>query len=409
MPNMGIMNSADGTHGMFSRMKSGMGSAARGIGNAFKYIRVICIFFIYILLRKVMHIPDCTLVTACFDLNKYHGGSKSKEQALRGIDILLKLPIYLVIFGNAEMMDIIEERRKSYSYENITLFVRQEYEDIWTAQFTERVRKNREAYWPTRDARTCPESHLVCANKFDFVLKAMEMNPFQTSKYGWIDSNLYVNERTNKICENYTTNKLPYLLNRVTDKFHIQIMNITDKKYKNEAMKPEYYEKYRWVVSGCLFTCGVEIGSRILTRLKEIVVDTTLAGYGHGEEMFYLEILDEFYDDIVRSYGDYGQILNNFIHVTRNINYIYQKIAVNAYNHGYFRESFDCAKSLVYSIENQLDEGDIDYGMYISILRLYYHSACRHNPEVTGEIVKKFHDISEKNKSFFNACGGYYV
>ena len=37
-----------------------------------------------------------------------------------------------------------------------------------------------------------------------------------------------------------------------------------------------------------------------------------MLGYGHGEEMLYLEILDEFYDDIERSYGDYGQIINNY-------------------------------------------------------------------------------------------------
>jgi hypothetical protein len=37
MPNMGIMNSADGTPGYFSRMKSGVGSAARGIGNGMAY------------------------------------------------------------------------------------------------------------------------------------------------------------------------------------------------------------------------------------------------------------------------------------------------------------------------------------------------------------------------------------
>ena len=353
--------------------------------------------------------PDCTLVTACFDLSKYHGGSRTKEQALNGIDLLLKLPIYLVIFANKEVLEIIKERRESYSYSEMTLFVEQEYDSIWSAQFTETVYKNREVYWPTRDARTCPESHLICANKFDFVLKAMEFNPFNTSKYGWIDSNLYVSENCHKICENYTMNKLPYVLNNVSDKFHIQVMGVCDKKYKHPENKREYYEQYRWLVSDCLFTCGIEVGKRILNRLKEIVVETTIAGYGHGEEMFYLEVLDEFYDDIVRSYGDYRQILNNFVHTTSNVNYIYSNVLCNAYYRGYYREAFDCCENLLYSIENHLVNGDIDYGIHISILRFYYYSAVHHNPDMCSKIVEKVNMICEINKSFKGAMGGGFV
>jgi len=229
-----------------------------------------------------MFIPDCTMVTACFDLSAYHSGSRSPEKALKGIDMLLKLPIYLIIFGNGAVLDIIQERRESYGYKTMTVFIRQEYETIWSAQYTETVRQNREVYWPTRDARTCPESHLVCANKFDFVLKGMEINPFSTSTFGWIDSNLHIDDSTMKISRNYHMNRLPYVLDNIKkDKFHIQIMGALDKKYKQPDMKSEYYDQYRWLVSGCLFTCGIDIGKKILTRLKEIVTQTTLAGFGH--------------------------------------------------------------------------------------------------------------------------------
>ena len=29
--------------------------------------------------------------------------------------------------------------------------------------------------------------HLITINKFDFVLQTTEINPFHTSKFGWID------------------------------------------------------------------------------------------------------------------------------------------------------------------------------------------------------------------------------
>ena len=357
-----------------------------------------------------MFIPDCTLVTACFDLSSYHTGSRTSEKALKGIDLLLKLPIYLIIFGNGSVLDIIQERRESYGYKTMTLFIRQEYEEIWTAQFTETVRNNRTLYWPTRDARTCPESHLICANKFDFVLKGMELNPFKTSTFGWIDSNLHVDDHNMKICRNYHMNRLPYVLNNIQkDKFHIQIMGALDKKYKEPSEKREYYEQYRWLVSGCLFTCGLDVGSKILTRLKEVVAETTLAGYGHGEEMFYLEILDEFYDDIVRSYGDYGDILNNFIHTTTNVNYAYNHIVTNAYYKGQYKESYDCCAKLIEDFDNHHVEGNLDYGLYIGILRFYYYSAVHHKPEMCDKIVQKVNELKEKNHSFAGAMGGYFV
>ena len=72
--------------------------------------------------------------------------------------------------------------------------------------------------------------------------------------------------------------------------------------------------------------------------------------------MFYLEILDEFYDEIHRSYGDYGQILNNFLSPTKNIEYVYHIIIQNFKNAGYE----DACKALQYSVDNYLIPWDKD-------------------------------------------------
>jgi len=91
-----------------------------------------------------------------------------------------------------------------------------------------------------------------------------------------------------------------------------------------------------------------------MSRLKEIFVETTMQGFGHGEEMFYLEILDEFYDEIHRSYGDYGQMLNNFLSPTKNIEYVYHTVIRNFKNAGYEKEYEDACKALKYSVDNYL-------------------------------------------------------
>ena len=153
-------------------------------------------------------------------------------------------------------------------------------------------------------------------SKLNFVLQTIQKNPFHTTKFGWIDANL--NKNCSKICRDFSINMFLNVLNNVPDKFHLQIQNVTDKKYKNKDNKREYYEKYRWVMCGAFYTMGKEIGIKILNRLNDLFIEATMLGYGHGDELLYLEILDEFYNDIERGYSDYGQILNNYFYPTKN-------------------------------------------------------------------------------------------
>ena len=289
---------------------------------------------------------DCTLSTGCFCMHEYNTNSRPLSETIESTNALMKVAVNLVIYGDKYTIPLLREKREQYGLLRMSVFVELEHKNLWSFQWLDKVRANREAYWPTRDSRTSPESHLITCNKFDLVLQTMDSNPFSTNRFGWIDA--FLGKDSLRISENYRPNLLPYILSNITDKFHIQVLNVCDKKYKfgsdydNYNAKREYYSEYRWVVCGGFFTCGREVGQRVLTRLKEIFIKTTELGFGHGEEMFYLEVLDEFYDDIERSYGDYGQILDNFISVNKNIHYIFYFIIRRYREHGYQKELKDC-------------------------------------------------------------------
>lgn len=318
-----------------------------------------------------MQIPSVTLVAACFVLSRFHPYCRTEEEWLAHMDTLLRMPVYLIIHCDSTMYEPIRAKRSEYGFDSYTIYVQERFEDLWSAQYVDQVKCNRAAYWPTADQRTCAESHLVCCNKFDFVLQAIEQNPFRTERFGWIDSCLALDDQNIRIAENYTTNMVPRILSQITDdKFHIQVMNVNDKRFLLPEHKREYYKTYRWVVCGGFFVCGPEVGRRILQRLKQIFHDTTMAGYGHGEEMFYLEILEEFPDDVVKSYGDYRQILNNFILPTRNLGYIVDFIAERYLNHQYYRECMECCRAVLASFDQFLVP--MDYVLYMRILRMYH-------------------------------------
>lgn len=357
--------------------------------------------------------PDCTLVTCCFDLTQYNKLGRNLDDSINKMKSLLIIPCYLVIFTDNICLEKIKNIRGNLDC--FTKYIINDFKDLNIYKYNEIVKKNRLIYHPTKDERTCSESHLICCNKFNFVLQIIESNPFNTTKFGWIDGN--IGDNFSKICLNYDNNILLNILNRVTDKFHIQILNVCDKKFKDINLKKEMYDQYRWIVCGSLFTTGKDIGIKILNRLNQIFIETTILGYGHAEEMFYLEILDEFYDDIERSYGDYNSILNNFINPRIQYNYILNKIIRRYQRLGYYKECYECCHKLINEIENF--NVQIDYNLYFLILFELYLCTYYYKNDKAKNVKLKILDLIsknplikceyEKNKDFYNKQFSYIL
>ena len=343
-------------------------------------------------------IPNCTLVTSCFVLTKYNPNCRNLETTIKNMETLLQIPVFLMIYCDSVVVDDIRKIRNKYGYNHLTQYKVMNYEEIWAYQYVDTVKSNREKYHPTRDHRTCAESHLLCCNKFDFVLQTMESNPFHTDRFGWIDSNIGPN--ASKIAENYEQQPgiLVDVLNNISDNFKIQVLNVVDKKYKNPEHWREYYNQYRWVVCGSLFTMSPTVGKPILERLNRVFIEHTAAGYGHGEEMFFLPILDEFYDDIDRSYGDYKHILNNFIQPKMDLLYTYMNIVRQYANMGQYRECYDCCKHMIRYMKTVTE--NVDYATYIMILLTYYKVALYHSPDEIPKIANHVAYLVSDNDSF---------
>jgi tetratricopeptide (TPR) repeat protein len=343
-------------------------------------------------------IPDCTLVTACFDLTKYNTHSRELNVAIDRMSALLEVPCYLIIFTDAKMYEHIKNKRNSNNLESITYYIITDVENLEAFKYAALVKKNREKYHPTKDERTCAESHIVCCSKFELVLKAINLNPFNTKKFGWIDSNVGVN--FSKICSEYKNNMLLDVLNKCSEtKFHLQILNVYNKDLFKEENLYEYYKQYRWIVCGCLFITGKELGNKILNDLNNIFIKHTLLGYGHGEEMFYPEILDKHYNEIERSYGDYQHILNNFININVGLEYILN-ITHSYLSCKYYKECIDCCSKVIKRYENY--EIEINYDIYFKFLFNLYIALYYVDKNESRELVIKIKKLIEINPCIKN-------
>jgi len=342
-------------------------------------------------------IPDCTLVTACFELTKYNQHSRNYDESLNRMSALLEVPCYLIIFTDKNLYTYIKNKRDEFNLDKLTHYIITEIENLETFKYLPIVKKNREKYHPTKDERTCAESHLVCCSKFELVLKSINLNPFKTNKFGWIDSN--IGNNFSKICINYKNNMLLKILNNCSEnKFHLQILNVCDKNLIEEDKLQEYYSTYRWIVCGCLFITGKDLGIKILNELNNVFIKHTLSGYGHGEEMFYLEILDKYYNEIERSYGDYQHILNNFNNINVGLEYILY-ISNNYLKHRYYKECIDCCSKVINQYENFNIE--INYELYFNFLFNLFISFYYYDKNKAKELVIKIRKLIESNPHMY--------
>ncbi len=352
-------------------------------------------------------LPDCTLTTCCL----YIESKRSVHELITLSYSLLRLPIYLVIYCDKYTFPLLFEYRQQHGLTEITIFKQISLEDMWSYQFKRRVLDNREKYFPTKDERTNEITHLITINKFDFVLQTIHENYFHTSKFGWIDCLLGSDKM--RICKNYNDNLLPYILGNIDEYFRIMVLNVNDKKFLLREHKKEFYEKYRWVVAGGLFTCGVTVGIPILERLKQNATDTIELGYGHGEEMLFLEILEEYKDSIKKSYGDYNIILNNFLSPTENLENIYYDIIQNYLYMGHFEDGYQCINVLLTEIHQHkayvkpiihvqllIDHFIATYYIdrehsrcYAAINQVFY--ICQNNPLLKKELKEHLYRLDE--------------
>ena len=350
--------------------------------------------------------PDVTLATACYDLTPYFANARSLNETLVAMEALLEEQCFLCIFCDKNTVDHIKSiRNERFGLAYLTHYVVLPLEKIWTYNYVEKVRANRLVYYPTNDDRTCVETHLIQCNKFDFVLETMKLDPFSTRRFGWIDANIGVNSK--KICEKYRKNMLSDVLHSVTDSFHIQVLNVEDKSFLETENLREYYRRYRWIVCGCLFTTGRKIGIPILKRLKELFIQTTMLGYGHAEEPLFLGVLDEFYESIERSYGDYYNIVNNFKRHTRGFLYIHNTILQRYLQFEYFREGYDCSKKLIRDFE----VGDASDALQFHIHYKHLIFASKYKADCVEEIIQtiKQHIKSGKYMEEFKKGEATYV
>ena len=245
-------------------------------------------------------------------MNKYIDSAK---------EFILKLPYPLIIFTDDEnIIQMILEERKDQ--QNKTYIYNRKFEDTYFYQHKERLTELQSQY---RIKNGCIEHEtplyiILNNNKFDFIENAINLNPFNSSHFIWMDFGI------NHVAQN-------------TDEIHNWIFNIRDKikqlcinPYIENADEKEFFQCIYHHTAGGLFSGS----SKNLLKYSELFKKKTEQIYKENwyqiDEAVMTMVQRENNELFEFFYGDYQGIISNYLSPINNIDLIFcgsQKCIIN--------------------------------------------------------------------------------
>lgn len=349
-------------------------------------------------------VPDVTLTTACFYVND---ATRTVAQAVENITTLLGVRCLLQIYADATMAPLIRKIRcDEHGLELLTNITEMKFEELPMHNLRDSIIENRKIFWPTKDARAGWGSHVVCCSKWGLVHQTMEKNPFKTDKHGWVDASLGL--KGTKISHVFQEHEFLQMLNQVGSKFQLMRLGAIDKRMS--VTSKEFWTRYRFFACGCLFTLDASfpVNHRILDRLQDAVREAINAGFGHGEEMHYLVLLQEFEDDIKTSYGDYRDLVHNFNMPTRNFDFIWHSAIEPAIALDQHDDVLHACSTLIAAYESFTTP--MNWDMYFRLLFRAFIAAfyLGQQPEDYVDKIYAVCEVSREFKRIFDENAGFY-
>jgi len=268
-----------------------------------------------------------TIVTAYFPLGDlYPGTARPSSYYLESAKELCKLPLPMIFFVDPSITKTISKNREQFSKQ--TVIHEMDIKELAFYNHKDLIEANRKTYWPTADSRNTALVHIVTGNKHVFMLRAMQLNPFQTSHFAWIDFGIahpcrsFVLDNVVKSLQLHLVPKEVRVL--AVDDIDADLLRRVIVSYQkgtdNDKNLRDYYSTYRFGISGQFWTCGLYYGLSYSQEVIKIFENHILNGYGHGEEMC-LTMVHEMHPDWFQIYyGDYSDTFTNYNGICTNIN-----------------------------------------------------------------------------------------
>lgn len=266
-----------------------------------------------------------TIVSCFFDLRQGvvenrspNGDEIKKKQKYFDLakDFILKLPYPLVFFTNDDdLISFIKIHRKEYM--KITYLWKINFEDLYFQKYAEEIQRNKSFHiirneCPIKD--TIPYI-IVNYNKFDFLSKAMDINPFESTHFLWLDFGI------NHIASN-------------TEEIHRWILEIKDPirqlcinpYFSLDQNHKSYFTFHYHNMAGGLFSGSIQNLLQYKDLFEKKLNQILFEKWYQNDEAIMTLVHYENPKLFDLYYGDYKGIVSNYLKPIHNIHIIMDMI-----------------------------------------------------------------------------------
>jgi len=259
-----------------------------------------------------------TLVTAYFNLAKCADASKEileRDQKYYMSHSLstLSLSQNLVIYCDEDSLPLIKEIRPTF-LENKTHYIVREFDEfrfnkdsvLLNNKFSDYriiIKNNREAQNYSFDNRNTPSYYLFCMSRYAMLKETIELNPFNSTHFCWIN---FCIERMGfkniiRLNESLSVNR---------DKFSTCYIDYIPEDLITNTSK--YFEWGRCSMCSGFFTGNKEYMYKVCDLIENKFLEYMYKGYGHADEQLYSPVYFENPDLFEHYFGDYQQMITNY-------------------------------------------------------------------------------------------------
>jgi hypothetical protein len=261
----------------------------------------------------------------------------------------LSLPYNLVVYCDEASLPKIQQIRPEI-YAEKTKYVVVSFEEIRLltapnaktfAEYRAQIAENRRNYPYHFDPRNTPSYYLFCLSRYWMLQQVILENPFESTHFAWINFCIERMGYKNML-------HLEECLMEKRDKFSTCYIDYVPQGLVERTS--EYFQAGR-----CSMCSGFFTGDRFyMFNVCRLIIDKFQKyvdeGYGHADEQLYSPVFFENPDYFDQYYGDYQEMITNYVYVYERATEPVHNFICNSFQHGNYELCLRACRVMLRSI-----------------------------------------------------------
>jgi protein YibB len=294
---------------------------------------------------------NITLVTGYFDINRtnWNAYSRSENSYFENAKRVFTISHPIIIFIDKKYFDLIRQYRNQYE-EKYTILIDCKLEDLkyYSLQNNIQTIMNSQDYKNGLNDLTVPEVwnpnyNIIMWSKLDLVMRAINMNPFNTKHFGWIDFGTHTNMLPDCFLNKSIVNS------PIEDKIRFLCRSLPQ---RSDLDIKTFFKSHCNRFAGTFFTGSIENFTFFYNEQDKLIKEALTLNVVDCDQSLFAVIYLRFPDKFKLYFGDWNDLINKYNIKNIKIGFLSAKLTlrgteINLYNYAHYNETILGNKSII--------------------------------------------------------------